>query len=155
MEDLAYEKALGFELRYNYIVYTCWAARLINPDYCPIEDLVRKTMTRNLLCSSCSSDRMFLTFYILYLSICKQGGCLKDLIPYKDYISNYSPSWIIYNSWEPLFYFIQTDPKLGGQLCNAAAAEDLYNNFKSDEIDQVYASYDIARCINMSFCSDF
>ena len=47
MEDYAYGKAVGFELRHNYIEYTCWAASLINPDNCPIEDLVRKTMARN------------------------------------------------------------------------------------------------------------
>jgi hypothetical protein len=36
VEQLSNSLAIGLKLRYNYLKYTCWAARIKNPDSCPV-----------------------------------------------------------------------------------------------------------------------
>ncbi|MGK3747097.1 MAG: hypothetical protein ACI90V_013960 [Bacillariaceae sp.] len=36
-EPMSRSMAVGFQRRYKYLKYTCWAARLKNPDSCPVE----------------------------------------------------------------------------------------------------------------------
>jgi hypothetical protein len=36
-EELSRSAAVGYQLRYKYLKYTCWAARIENPDSCPVE----------------------------------------------------------------------------------------------------------------------
>jgi len=39
LNSLAYGKARGLDLRDDYLIYTCWAARIQDPEECPVEDL--------------------------------------------------------------------------------------------------------------------
>lgn len=83
-DTISKEEAIGLTLRYDYLKFTCWAARIKNPDNCPVDpdelvNCIGKLKQLQTIIQSNDDAKGRVPDYVLSL-LNKAGGSLLDFL---------------------------------------------------------------------------
>lgn len=104
--DFAYGYGYGRDFRYNYITYSCWAVRTVDPDACPVEDI-----------KACLNDiiNMPPEFY-------QQIDPIIEAL--KKFAQESRGNVQSKENWENIFEVLAVVPRQAGELCSAVSSQD-------------------------------